>query len=327
VDLAAASDATAKSAIQAVALATGENAEVRAAALDILARVDTAYAVETAYKIESGAKHPTLAHAEERVRAMEMFVNRPVEVPAETAAPATPQVEPKLDKTLYSNARNGVPENNQCVVGSLTVELQRFVAKPTDAVHIFPQDAAAFVASTNLFEAVPAANSRHVHGRATADCSTPFNKAATLDTMRRLLRMSAATSTSVGVDWWKTKALAATVLAHSGDAATISLVKGLAADAKATVDARAAAINSLRHQNEAAFENVVGSLDRDRTAPAALKAQAIAAVGAYVQDHGRDLPADQRARLAHLLDSLSAASPAEQAALKTARRMLTLAAG
>ncbi|TWB21856.1 common central domain of tyrosinase [Nitrospirillum amazonense] len=327
VDLAAASDATAKSAIQAVALTTGEDAEVRAAALDILARVDTATAVETAYKVEGDAKHPTLAHAVERVRAMEMFANRPVDTPTETAAAPAPKAVSVLDKGLYAAARNGVPDNNSCVVGGLTVELRRFLAKPTDTVRIFPQDATAFVASTNLFEAVPAANSRHVHGRAAASCATPFNKAVTLDTMRRLLKASATTPTSVGIDWWKTKALAATVLAHSGDGKDINLVKGLAADAKATVDARAAAVNSLRHMDEAAFEGVVGGLDRDRTAPAELKAQAIAAVGAYVQDHGRDLPPDQRARLAHLLDTLSAASPAEQAALKTARRMLALAAG
>lgn len=324
VDLAAALDA--ETAVAGVALATGEDPEVRAAALDILARVDTATAVETAYKVEGDAKSPTLAHTVERVRAMSMFANRPLEAPA-LAVPAAPKTVSVLDKALYSAARNGVPDNNQCLVGSLTVELQNFLAKPTNAVRMFPQDAAAFIASTNLFEAVPAANSHHVHEENADDCKPPFSKAATLDTMRRILKTSATTPTSVGVDWWRTKAMAVTVLANAGDGGTVNLVKDLAMDAKATVDARAAAVNSLRHMNEVVFEIVVSSLDRDPKAPSELKAQAIAAVGAYVQDHGRDLRADQRARLAHLLATVSAQSPEERAALATAQRMLALAAG
>jgi len=258
-----------------------------------------------------------------------MFAQRPLDIAAsdlassiedETETPA-PQA-PTLDKTLYSAARNNVPDNDPATVATLTTELERFLANPQAAVRILPQDAVAFIAATNVLAAEPAAHTHAMGNPATAQ----FSREKTIATLRRMI---AAPQTPVApeIDWWKTKGLAAIALAWDHSPASSRLVLTLARNPAAPVETRAAALNSLRNTDAPVFEHAAFVLASDHNNAPALRANAIAAIGAYTTDHGLTLTVSDRARLGAALDRLGKLKlpPQAQAALDSAKRLLALA--
>jgi hypothetical protein len=330
-DLAQAATPEMLAAIKSTALAPETPPVVRAAALALLARVDTAGAVEAAFKLDLRGADPKLAAEIEADRGLRFFANRPLELapPPEAKQPevAAPKAGAGLDKSLYQSARGKVPDNDPGIIATLTTALDQFLARPEAPLAILPQDAVAFIASTNLFQTVPSAGpAQHAH-MAAAD-APGFSQAATLRTMRTLLK--AAFRPVAGVDWWKTKALAATVLAHDPGADVEQLIVDLITGPAAPVEARAAGLNSLRRRGSGvSFEKVAFRTAADRSAPAALRAHAIAAIGAYVTDRGTAMAGEDRVRLAHDLAPLhqSGLSPDGLAALKTADRLVSLIPG
>ncbi|HEY8023830.1 MAG TPA: tyrosinase family protein [Burkholderiaceae bacterium] len=326
VDLAQAADTDKLAAVEAIALAQQNAPALRLAALELLTQVDTAAAVETAYQMKSGG-NTALKQAIENVRHMQMFANRPLNLAGasnvganEDEAPA-PEA-PTLDKKIYANARNAVPDNDPGTVAGLTAELDKFLANPHAAVRILPQDAVAFIAATNVLAVRHNAHSHAMMGSAASD----FSREKTIATLRRLV---AARPTRVApeIDWWKTKALAAIALGWDRSAASSRLVLHLASDHAAPVETRASALNGLRRNDPAAFERIAFVLAADRNTDAALRANAIAAVGAYTTDHGVTLTPADRARLGAALGRLDRQDlpPQARAALATTKKLLALA--
>jgi hypothetical protein len=328
-DLAQAATPEMLAAIKSAALAPETPPVVRAAALALLARVDTAGAVEAAFKLDLRGADPKLAAEIEADRGLRFFANRPLELaaPPEAQQPeaAAPKAGAGLDKSLYQSARGKVPDNDHGIVATLTTALDQFLERPEAPLAILPQDAVAFIASTNLFQTVPSAGpAQHANMAAAAD-APGFSQAATLRTMHSLLKT--APRPVAGVDWWKTKALAATVLAHDPGADAEQLIVDLITEPAAPVEARAAGLNSLRHRGSgASFEMVAFQTAADRSAPAALRAHAIAAIGAYVTDRSTAMAGEDRVRLAHALAQLRqrGLSPDGLAALETAERLVSL---
>ncbi len=328
VDLAQASDADKLAAIEAIAVAPQNAPALRLAALELLTQVDTAAAVETAYRMKSSGGNATLKEAIESVRHAQMFANRPLDIAAsdlassieeETSSPEAP----KLDKTLYDDARSKVPDNDRGTVATLTGELDRFLANPRGTVRILPQDAVAFIAATDVLDGKPAAHTHAMGNAATAE----FSRDKTIATLRRLI---AAPQTPVApeIDWWKTKGLAAIALAWDHNPASSRLVLNLARNPAAPVETRAAALNSLRNTDPPVFEHIAFVLASDHNSAPALRANAIAAVGAYTTDHGLKLSPTDKARIGAALGRLGKLQlpPQAQAALESAKRLLALAA-
>jgi len=328
VDLALASDADKLAAIESIAVAPQNAPALRLAALELLTQVDTAAAVETAYRMKSSG-NATLKQAIESVRHAQMFAQRPLDIAAsdlassiedETETPA-PQA-PTLDKKLYGAARNNVPDNDPGTVATLTAELDRFLANPQAAVRILPQDAVAFIAATDVLADKPAA---HAHAMGNA-ATTEFSREKTIATLRRLI---AARQTPVApeIDWWKTKGLAAIALAWDHSPASSRLVLNLARNPAAPVETRAAALNGLHSNDPLAFEHAAFVLASDvRNAPA-LRANAIAAIGAYTTDRGLTLAPSDKVRLGIMLERLGKLQLPQQAraALDSSKRLLALA--
>ena len=336
VDLAQASDADKLQALEALAQDAHNPAALRLAALSVLTRVDTPAAVETAYRMQPG-DNAALREAIEQVRNMQMFANRPLDLPAqplENVPNNAPKFAPKtarktaaggvaLDKALYDGARNGVPDNDRATVATLTEELVRFLADPHGTIRILPQDAAAFIAATNVLATVPTG---HAHMAAMHTASAEFSRERTIGVLRTLV---AAKPVKVApqVDWWKAKALAALALAWDSDSASVQAVEALARDPHAPLDARAMALNSLRGNAPERFEELAFALAGDAHADPMLRAHAIAAIGAYATDHGVTLTNEDRARLDAGLERLGRLDlpPQAKSAYASARRLLALA--
>ncbi len=324
-DLAQASDAEKLAAVEAIALAPQNAPALRLAALELLTQVDTAAAVETAYRMKAGGDG-TLRQAIENVRNMQMFANRPLDLSGAENASETEPGPITLDKKLYADARNAVPDNDPGTVAALTAELDKFLAHPQAAVRILPQDAVAFIAATNVL-APPDGTARNPHSTMAHGANPPFSRAKTLATLRRVM-IARPTRVAPEIDWWKTKALAAVALAWDHDRVSSRLVLNLADNRTAPTEVRAAALNSLRNGDSLVFEHAAFGLAANPRIDPMLRAHAIAAVGAYTTDRGVTLDAADLARLKAALDRLGRQDlpPPAQAALLSTIRLLALVA-
>ena len=322
IDLAAAAAPARVAAIEAVAKAAGSPPALKAAALDLLGRIDTTAAVETAFRMERDHAGLALRLEIDRIRALRMFATHAVpRRPVATAAAATAA---GLDPKLYGTGQNGAPDSDPAMVATMTAALEKFLAKPADPVKILPQDAVAFIAATQLFAGKTSAGPQ-MAGMTMAGSAAP---AATLAVMRKIL-LAERKPAAEGVDWWQTKALAAIVLARDTELGTAGLIRSLAEDAQAPVLARAIALNALRHQPLDAFAPAAFAIAGNAAEPGEMRAHAIAAIGALLMDRGPSWAPGDLAQLKARLATLPGTGlpPMAVAALQTTERLLALAAG
>ena len=330
VDLAQASDADKLQALETIARNAHNPAALRLAALSVLTRVDTPAAVETAYRMQPG-DDSSLRDAIEHARNMQMFANRPLDLPEQaTSAESTPVQKPlkklinvvALDKTLYANARNGVPDNDTATVAQLTEALAHFLAQPHDTLHVLPQDAAAFIAATNTLAPAKPLSMHTMHH----DAKVAFSRERTLAVLREMIAAKPV-KVATQVDWWKAKGLAALALAWDHSDASAQAVERLARDKEAPAEARAMALNGLRSNAPARFEALAFAIAGDSHTGPVLRAHAIAAIGAYATDNGVNMTQQDRERLAAGLERLAKIDlpPQAKAAHAAAQRLVALA--
>ncbi|HEX7642347.1 MAG TPA: tyrosinase family protein [Burkholderiaceae bacterium] len=322
VDLAEATDSGKLQLLAAIAQNAHNPPALRLAALEVLTRVDTPVAVETSYRMQPGG-NAALRDAIAQVRHMEMFANRPLDLPEQPAkaAPAGKAVK-GIDGALYSRARDMVPDNMPVIVAELTTVLEHFLAKPREEPAMWPQDAVAFIAATNtLMEK----SSPHSHMAMRTEMKEEFSRERTLAVLRKLIAAKPVKAPAQA-DWWRAKGLAALALAWDGDSASVEAVERLAQDRDAPLATRVMALNGLRGNAPASFEKLAFAWAGNEHAAPTLRAHAIASIGAYATDKGVTLAPPDRARLAEGLEKLGGTNlpPEARSAYATAQRLVAL---
>jgi hypothetical protein len=325
IDLAEAAEPARVAAIEAVAKSARSRPALKEAALALLERIDTTAALETVARIDRDRADPALRQRIDEIRQLQMFATHSIVGKPAVTVPPRAVAATGLNPKLYALGQNNAPDNSEAMVATMTAELDKFLAHPDRTVEILPQDAVAFIVATDLFAGTPNPGRRMA---AMAEAEPVFSADATRTTMRKILRTAPGRAVD-GVDWWRTKALAAMVLAKDADPATAGLIRSVILDPRASVPARAIALNALRQQPGETFETAAFGLAGDPAAPAELRAHAIAAIGALVMDRGVDQSAVDLARFSAKLAALPTADlpPEAVAARQTTERLIALAAG